>query len=785
MPTHRRSFAAARLALLTLLLSTAPAAAADITAGSAVAASALEPTLLEVTVNGEREGEPSLLRRDSAGGLYASEAQLRDWRLRLPSSAPVRIDGEAWYRIDDDPRLRAIFSDAEQTLAIEARPELFERQSTSLLGGDLFEMTPSGTGGFLNYDLFAEHSQGSTSLSGAIEAGAFTRFGTGASNFVARIGDSRGARLVRLDSNWTIDRPDSLSSIRIGDGVTVGGTGTSPLRFGGIQFARNFATRPGYLTMPLPVLEGSAAVPSVVDIYVNNALQGSQEVRPGPFELTNVPVQSGGGTVQLVLRDMLGRQVVSSQSYYASSSLLRRGLHDYSVEIGFVRHGFGVRSMDYGAAIASTTQRYGLTDSLTVEGHAQASRDLQAAGAGLVFSLFDLGVLSGSATLSRSERGTGAFLAGGFERRGTGVSFGMRGEYASAGYAFIGMAEENRPARFSGQAFADLPLFGGSVGMNLIHRERRGGEDESLAGLFANVPLSDEASIQFFARRAVAGERRTTVGAHVAIALGGRRSASAGFELRGGSIARRFSVQDDAPAGTGSGYRAGASQSEGRSVIESVYTFNGPLATLGAHVSRAGGEMGVRLSARGSVGLIGGRPFAARTLGSSFAQVRVGDQAGVRVYADNQLIGVTGADGTLVVPSLRAFDRNMIRVDDSDLPLDVRIAETERPVRPFARAGAIVSFDVRRERGVLMQILLEDGSPLPAGAMVRADGTPDIHVAASGGEVYVPSLDGAATFEASWEGRSCRFDAAMPAGDDPQPRLAGLVCRAAGRYAAR
>jgi outer membrane usher protein len=784
VPTRPKPRAATKPLLLALLLSSAPLAAADTGAVAGAAASvALEPTLLEVTVNGQASDEPTMLQRDSSGGLYASEAQLRDWRIRLPSAAPITIDGEAWYRIDNDPRLRAVLSSADQTLAIDARPELFEGQSASLAFEQAFDMTPTGTGGFLNYDVFAEYSRGSLGLTGALEAGAFTRFGVGAAGFVVRTGGG-GKSLARLDTNWTIDRPGSLSSVRIGDGVTSSGTGTSPLRFGGLQYSRNFATRPGFLTMPLPVAAGSAAVPAVVDVYVNNVLQGSREVRPGPFELTNLPVQSGGGTVQLVVRDMLGRQVTQEQSYYASSSLLRKGLHDFSYEVGFLRNGFGTRSMDYGTAVASTSHRYGLTDTLTIEGHGQARRGRQAAGAGLVFSLFDLGMLAGSATFSRSERGSGAFLAGSFERRTTGLSFGVRGEYATPDFTFIGMSDDNRTPRLSTQAFADLPVFGGSVGASFIHRDRRTGEDESLAGIFANVPLIDNVSVQFFGRRAVAGNRQTVFGAHVAIALGGRRSASASVEMSGGALSHNLSVQDDAPAGVGSGYRASTSMANGRRSMDSVYTYNAPQATLGAHVSRAGGENGLRLSARGSLGMLGGSPFAARQLGASFARVEVGDHAGVRVYADNQLVGVTGRNGSLVVPSLRAFDRNLISIDTSDLPLDVQIGETEVAVRPFARAGAVVRFAARRERGVLMQVSLEDGSALPAGALVRAEGSAEMYVVASGGEVYLPVLEGSAWLEASWEGRTCRFRATVPETDDPQPRIAGLVCRPAATYAA-
>jgi outer membrane usher protein len=247
------------LVLGLLLAASAPALASGEAAGVSAGATAspLEPTLLDVTVNGQAMDEPTLLQRDAQGGLYASEALLRLWRMRLPAASPITVDGEAWYRIDNDPALRATFASADQSLAIDARADLFDRQSADLGAAEAFAMTPSGSGAFLNYDIVGEHSRGESTLSGVFEAGVFTRFGVGSTGIVARTGGGN-RRLLRLDSAWTIDRPGSLTSMRFGDAVTGGAPGIAPMRFGGLQYARNFDTRPGYLTMPLPALQGSA-----------------------------------------------------------------------------------------------------------------------------------------------------------------------------------------------------------------------------------------------------------------------------------------------------------------------------------------------------------------------------------------------------------------------------------------------------------------------------------------------------------------------------------------------
>lgn len=78
--------------------------------------------------------------------------------------------------------------------------------------------------------------------------------------------------------------------------------------------------------MPLPELSGSAAVPSTVDVYVDNAQRASRSVPSGPFSITNLPIITGAGTARLVVRDALGRETVSETPFYASSDLWLRDL---------------------------------------------------------------------------------------------------------------------------------------------------------------------------------------------------------------------------------------------------------------------------------------------------------------------------------------------------------------------------------------------------------------------------------------------------------------------------
>ena len=54
---------------------------------------------------------------------------------------------------------------------------------------------------------------------------------------------------------------------------------------------------------PRSSFSGSAAVPSTVEVYAGGVHLFSQDVQPGPFTITGVPLVSGAGTARIVVSD--------------------------------------------------------------------------------------------------------------------------------------------------------------------------------------------------------------------------------------------------------------------------------------------------------------------------------------------------------------------------------------------------------------------------------------------------------------------------------------------------
>lgn len=782
-PRHALSWSSASLlgAAVSGSLAAAPATTGitEIQAAPGIAAEAhLQDVLLAISLNNGPAGEPVAVLRGADGSIYVPHKLLDEWRLRAPATPSLTRGGQRFVRLDSIRGLTLAIDEATQSLAITAEPQLFKPTRLAYARVEPGEEVVSGTGAFLNYDVSAEIVSDSPSLGAAVEVGVFTRHGVGISNFVGHR-SAGNASLIRLDSNWTIDDPAGMRSLRVGDAISRGGVGGVPMRFGGIQIARNFAVEPGFVTIPLPSLGGSAALPSVVDIYVNGALRDSRDVPPGPFEFGGLPTVSGSGDVQLVVRDLLGREMRYSQSYYSAPRMLARGLHDYAFEAGFLRRSFGRKSHDYGTLMVSATERYGLSDRLTGEVHFEATRHVQTAGLAAAMVIGGIGMAEVRMAGSRSNRGEGGQIGVSLERRSRSLSVGITAEASSKDFTSAGLGREHQPPGLVVQAFAGMPVGFGSVGVSYIRRDGRTEPDAEFAAANASVRLGRLGNLVLAGRKSLADDRGFAGELSLIVPLGNRTSAGAGADFTRGGSSFNASVQRSLPAGEGFGYRLAASLGT-VDRLDGKFSLHTSFAAYDAQLTWVDGRTGVRLSTAGGFGMVGGSAFVSPRLDQSFALVSVGNYPNVRVYADNQLVGRTGRSGTTVIPRLRPFDRNKLSIDLADLPLDAEIASGERIIRPSGRHGVSVEFAARPALAAIVPMVLDDGSELPAGATVTLAGRADEWISAPGGDVYLTGLAADNAGTARWSLGRCKFRFAFAATGDVQPRLTRVTCRRIG-----
>lgn len=717
-------------------------------------------------------GEEETLRMLRGGALQMRPDTLH--RLGVSASA-VRVqpdrEGGLWLLLDEVPGLQYRYDSCTQELLLDLSKT---RRATNVLfaqaDAQLSPQVAQTLGGFLNLDLQAV-SGSQPSSSGLVELGAFAGAGHGGISALQREGG-----WLRLDTSWTIDQPQTLTQWVLGDSISREAPGRRPVRFGGLSWGSEYALQPDIVTFPLPALRGDAVLPSTVDIYVDGVLRQREDVPPGPFELRGVPVTSGSGQMQAVVRDLLGREQVLAQPFYVTPTLLREGLSDYRLEGGWLRQGYGNVSSDYGPVFTAVSYRRGLSDRYTGALQFDADADRQSLGTGLAAQLGGLGSAQVELAASRSGAGGGAQALLGLARQAAAFSASIELRAATTQYAALG--DSDGAPRYSVSARAGLPLpRSGSLSATVIAEASRAGHPLRVYALNYSTRLSANWLLGAQLTRTESGDSDWLLGAGLTWLLRGNSSASAYAQHSGDTNLARVGWQQQPPQALGLGYQVDVEHSDAdanadRALAQLRWTQQRGVLSAAAEI--AGDQTALRYGLQTGLAWLGSNVYSTRPVHGSFAVVEAGGIEGVRIYRDHQLVARTAADGRALVPDLRAYEPNRLNIELADLPIEQRANAEQITVVPYARSGATVRFPVSataQERW--LRLRRADGSWLPSGAKVEVVGGRGAVMVGTEGRVLLSGVSGAVQLEARWSGGRCRtlVRAARASQDDTEPLL--------------
>jgi len=731
--------------------------------------------LAAVVLNGEKVSEGAYVIRDFEGRRFAVPVEeARRWRLRVPRDAILTFQGQPFVPLDALPGAEVRFDEESLVLDVRLDPRAFE--PTLLQPPRQREAAPATiAGAFFDYDLSLTAGSGVRELlDGLFELGAFGSLGVFTTSLALReVPDD--PRLVRLESAFVRDFPERRTTLRVGDSITRGGSFAGSVRFFGVQYGTDFSLDPTFVTFPLPAIGGLAEQSSVVEVLVDNIRQASGEVPPGPFSFGNVPVLTGAGEVQLRVRDLLGREQLVTQRYYVSSRLLKAGLADWSVEAGFLRRRYGERSLSYGDPFLAGTVRYGLSDSLTGELHAEAQSGRVSAVAGGALKLGTFGVLTAAVGASRAEGpGTGLFAELGWEYVSRSFDVGLRTRYTSSDFRQFGddgLVRRTDEARL-GLGLGDF----GRIGLYLARRDLPNAEDTLSGTLSWSLPLK-RGSLVANAAHLFSPHSETALSLHYALPLGGNRLVSGGLDASQRDVRARASFRQGRGADDlGLDWRISGELGEDVQRLDGRAEYQGRHGRVGAWLELVEDGGRVRLDADGTLAFARGHLLASRRIGPAFGLVALPGLPGVRVYLDHREVGRTDGDGVLLVPGLRPYEDNRLQLALEDLPLGVTVERPEVVVAPVRGGAVLVDFGVRREREGTARLLV-DGGPLPAGLeLASADGRARALVGRDG-FAHLRGLGGEPTVvEGEMDGRHLRCRLPAPPDDDPLPDLGEIPC---------
>ena len=727
-----------------------PAVTGPVT-GPATSPASDENLYLDVQVNGHSIGKVGEFTLQH-GKLMARPDELRDLGFRVPESRASETGG--LVALSDLPGLFCVLDEKNQVLRVTASdsallPTLLQPMGREPAGGS--REIESGTGVTLNYDSVGTFTGDQKGGSGSMEMRAFSPWGILSSEWLGFAGAnssaSGSAKAIRLDSAYTFADVNTLRRYSLGDFINGGLSWTRPVHLEGFQINSDFSMRPDLVTFPVPTITGSAAVPSTVNVLADGNLSASSQVGAGPFEIPQLPVVQGAGTISMTVTDALGQQVTLTQPFYASSAMLAPGLQTFAVQSGLVRRDWGSLSNDYGKLTGAAVYRRGLTRKFTIEGSIEDTQGAFMAGVGGVAQIGNLGVVNFAVAPSFGSGQAGAQFSAGAQRIGRIFSLGASAIMADRNYRDVASVNDGGVPRKQISAFTGLSLKRfGSGGLAYAAVD----QDASPTLLQSNIAptqhsqvVSANYSLQIHHTFLYATEFRDLVnkgGSGLQIGLtipfGKRNSITASGTSNG---AAQVQVQQPAPVIGDWGYQAYISTG-GTTHVFAQGQYKSPVGLFTAGIDNDSGVTTVRLESQGAISLVDKGLFPSNTVYDSFAIVDTSPMPHVHVLQENRDVGSTSSSGRLLVPDMRAFDLNRIAIQATDIPPDVTIDVASREVRPQDRSGVVVRFPIKFSHGALLKLVDEAGAAVPLGstATLRANGV--VVPVGYDGDAYVEDL---------------------------------------------
>lgn len=738
----------------------------------------IRETIVSVSINKQPVAAAVAVLEVRGLGIVLPHSDFRTLRLD-PAQTPIAIRREDEYvPLSRIAGVTASINERTLELEISAPSGLFGVTKLAMESRAIGPVTPAATGAFLNYDLLAFQSRLNKQFGGFFEGVIFTPSGSLVSNqLVNRIDES--TRSVRLDTYWQTDFPDRLARLRLGDNISATGSWGRGVRYGGIKFGTDFSLSPYLLTLPQLNLGGTAAVPSTIDLFVNNALQRRFNVPPGPFSIDQIPIVTGAGDARLVVRNALGQEQIIEVPFYRVPLQLKQGFSDYAVELGSLRSNYGLSSNDYAGLVGSSTWRYGVSNALTAEVRGEWQRNgVRAGGLAAIMSLGGGHSINPGIVASSQQGSNGVSTVLGYAFAGRAFRFSSRFERNSQDFRQLGYGPTeiavSRRAFFSAGFRVANNL---DVGVGYTDLLPRGSERLQIGSLNMSTRLSRAWSLSTVFSRVVSTPNSTSLSMGLSwagednnYALAGLQTSRASDNSSSDYGYTRYTQRPNFNGGFG--YEAELANDGRARVRAEALTSGGQFTVESARLANDQGNAH-RASARGALIGVDGTVRASRGIDDSFVMVKAPEVPGAKISRSGGREFTLDSTGRTIIDRVQSYSETRIQVVANSLPIDAAIGKLDNRVRVPSKAGVVLDLAVRRVRSVTFR-LIANGKPAPVGAVVEfaglrnpvgIDGLVYIEEAGKGGEAIVRMGQ-----------KSCILKVPAPPVDEALPDLGDLAC---------
>jgi outer membrane usher protein FimD/PapC len=784
--------------------------------------SASQTMIVNIILNGQAKGEYFVNLGDD-GDFFIRAADLKTMGVTGTFPPSVTIENEPHISLRSFPGVKFTFNEKTLTLDIDVPPVQLPKQILDFAPQEPLKVYyPKDFSAFLNYrlDYFSGNSFSFQGYNVTNELGVRSGDFLFLSDSLYTRTSSED-RFVRLSSSLIYDRRQEMQRAVLGDFAASSGILGSAVAMGGASFSKRYRINPYFLNHPTADLSGLVTLPSDVEVYQNGMRIRTDRLSPGGFDLKDITGYGGASQVEVVVRDPFGREQRIEYPFYYTDILLKKGLHEYSYNLGALRNDFGAKSNSYGKIAFSGFHDYGLTDYLTI--------GFRGEWAGSVFNLGPqasfLSPIAGtfSASLSGSYDGHGnAGVAGlfGYSYQGTRFNARLFLKGLSSDYAIIGSTAASTTSLQKSRYEADAGVGystpkAGSLNLDFASTSYYQGDTNRTLTLSYTRNLAANISLTASYARTFEPTSNNEFFVGINYYLGGQYNFSANYRRKGDANTETLIAQKNQPLGEGLGFSATLGrtdyESEGMTAFNPSVTYNGAHGVYSVDYAwlnmNSGSRDSSRLSVSGAVAYLGNTIGLIRPVTDSFALVKVGEVEGVRVNLNNQVMARTNSSGKAFVPDLNSFNYNQVSITDKDIPMDYLLSAKMKYISPPYRSGSCVMFEATRVQAVTGTVLARIGSetkPLEYDEVTMSvDGKQVTLQTGSGGEFYLdnysfvrkdapdiqdlgcsaldravvsPIKPGRYTASVSHEGKTCMFAFDMPDSKEMFIDLGKVTC---------
>jgi len=745
--------------------------------------------ILRVVLNQEEKGE-FFVNVTDAGDFLVRIEDLRKMGFSEISGEVSVLEEEEFVFLKSIEGVKTVFDEKKLALELTADPHLLGKKIFTLRYHRKAKVYyPKDMAGFLNYNLtyFARDSftYDSTVLTDQLgfRVGDFLLLSD--SSYTQRKGE--GGQFVRLMSNVTYDRREDLRRIVFGDFFASSGELGSTLNMGGISFSKSYNIDPYFIKYPEIGFSGLASLPSELEVYRDGVLIRKERISPGGFDLRDIPTYVGAGSAEVVLKDPFGREQRIRLPYYFTDTLLKKGLHEYSYNIGFLREDFGLVSNRYNDFAFLGFHRYGMSDSLTAGIGAEASRRVLNLGLASTLSVpWQMGVINASVAwsdLKRGKDGIGGSLS--YLYQGQNLSFDLLLRSFTRDYSNISIETVQDRTKYEasvGASYFSSTLGSLSLGFDTT-RKYTGLDTKSLLASYSRK-ITDRSNVIAQFKRDVknrVNEFNISINYYFKHGI----TASSGYQRTDGTSSERIQVTKSLPLGEGFGGRAAfeANQAEPKNFnnYNLQLQYNAKYGQYGGEFISANRAETYSLTAAGGLTFVKDTLNFSRPIQDSFALVKVGDLKDVRVYLSNQEIGRTGASGKVLIPNLGSYYDNQISISDKDIPMEYTVSEVMKYVSPPLRSGSYVEFGAAKIQAFIGTLRVKVGQEIKPLEYIEfkllVEGKELLSPTGKGGEFYLENIKpGKYRGEFKYLDKDYSFDIIIPKSEDIIVDLGEIIC---------